>query len=150
VKIGRDVLADRQTHRHGHHNTSPHHRERSNNRGTRSVLYDQTRLDDTARSIEALKGLYVGRPRTNETEPLTGSRGRLSQLRNHVELAYTTVYEYHCHRRRSRGGRGGTAPPPMTGLGGTMHSAPQTPVDRNKAYCFHELVLNLPAPLDIQ
>jgi len=33
-----------------------------------------------------------------------------------------------------------------------MHSAPPptlTPVDRNKAYCFHELVLNLPALLDI-
>ena len=25
-----------------------------------------------------------------------------------------------------------------------------TPVDRNKTYCFHKLVLNLPAPLDIQ
>ena len=38
-------------------------------------------------------------------------------------------------------------------LGGTMHSGPPptlTPVDRNKTYCFHELVLNLPSPLDIQ
>ena len=41
------------------------------------------------------------------------------------------------HRRRSRGA-GGTRP------------ATLIPVDRNKTYCFHELVLNLPAPLDIQ
>jgi len=36
--------------------------------------------------------------------------------------------------------------------GGTMHSGPPTltPVDRNKTYFFHELVLNLPAPLDIK
>jgi len=43
------------------------------------------------------------------------------------------------------GGAGGHSPP-NDGVGGTMHSAPPTltPVDRNKAYCFHELVLNLP------
>jgi len=36
------------------------------------------------------------------------------------------------------GGAGGGAQPPMTGLGGTMHSGPPTltAVDRNKAYCF--------------
>ena len=46
------------------------------------------------------------------------------------------------------GGAGGHR---RTGVGGTMHSGPTlTPVDRNKTYCFHELVLNLPAPLDIQ
>jgi len=50
------------------------------------------------------------------------------------------------------GGVGGHRPP-NDGVGGTMHSGPPptlTPVDRNKTYCFHELVLNLPAPLDIQ
>jgi len=47
---------------------------------------------------------------------------------------------------------GGGHSPPNDGVGGTMHSVPPTltPVDRNKTYCFHELVLNLPAPLDIQ
>ena len=50
------------------------------------------------------------------------------------------------------GAGGGTAPPPMTGLGAPCTLGPPTltPVDRNKTYCFHELVLNLPAPLDIQ
>jgi len=53
-----------------------------------------------------------------------------------------------------RGGAGGAPAPPMTGLGGHYALWPPpptlTPVDRNKTYCFHELVLNLPAPLDIQ
>ena len=51
------------------------------------------------------------------------------------------------------GGAGGQgAQVPNDGVVGTMHSGPPTltPVDRNKAYCFHKLVLNLPAPLDIQ
>ena len=53
------------------------------------------------------------------------------------------------HRRRSRGGTG----PPNDGVGGapcTLGPPTLTPADRNKTYCFHELVLNLPAPLDIQ
>ena len=47
---------------------------------------------------------------------------------------------------------GGAQVPPMTELGApcTLHPPTLTPVDRNKTYCFHELVLNLPAPLDIQ
>jgi len=51
--------------------------------------------------------------------------------------------------RHGERGVWGRSPP---ALGGTMHSGPPTltPVDRNKIYCFHELVLNLPAPLDIQ
>ena len=42
--------------------------------------------------------------------------------------------------------------PPNAGLGGHHALCPPTltPVDRNKTYCFTELVLNLPAPLDIQ
>jgi len=54
-----------------------------------------------------------------------------------------------CHARRSRGGTG----PPNDGVGGalcTLGPPTLTPVDRNKTYCFHELVLNLPAPFDIQ
>ena len=47
---------------------------------------------------------------------------------------------------------GGAQPPQRRGWGHHALWAPNsdTPVDRNKAYCFHELVLNLPAPLDIQ
>ena len=50
------------------------------------------------------------------------------------------------------GAGGGHRPLPMTGLGAPCTLGPPTltPVDRNKTYCFHELVLNLPAPLDIQ
>ena len=53
------------------------------------------------------------------------------------------------------GGRaGGGAPPPpkMTGLGASCSLGPPTLtlVDSNKTYCFHELVLNLPASLDSQ
>ena len=51
-----------------------------------------------------------------------------------------------------RGGAGG-AQAPNDGIGGapcTLGPPTLTPVDRNKTYCFHELVLNLPAPLDIQ
>jgi len=43
--------------------------------------------------------------------------------------------------------------PPNDGVGGhhALWAPPTlTPVDRNKTYCFHKLVLNLPALLDIQ
>jgi len=47
---------------------------------------------------------------------------------------------------------GGGTGPPMTRLAAPCTLGPPTltSVDRNKAYCFHKLVLNLPAPLDIQ
>jgi len=48
------------------------------------------------------------------------------------------------------GGAGGAQAPNDGVVGSTMHSGPPrtlTPVDRNEAYCFHELVLNLPAPM---
>ena len=54
--------------------------------------------------------------------------------------------------RGGAGGQGDTGPP-NDGVGGhyALWAPPTlTPVDRNKTYCFHELVLNLPAPLDIQ
>ena len=51
------------------------------------------------------------------------------------------------------GGGAGEHRPPNDGVGGhhALWAPPTlTSVDRNKTYCFHKLVLNLPAPLDIQ
>jgi len=50
------------------------------------------------------------------------------------------------------GGARGHRPPQLRGWRApcTMGPPTLTPVDRNKTYCFHELVLNLPAPLDMQ
>jgi len=68
-------------------------------------------------------------------------------------MLFIAFVMHHLHKRRSQGAAGCTAPPPNDGVGGNhalWFPPTLTPVDRNKAYCFHELVLNLPAPLDIQ
>ena len=75
-----------------------------------------------------------------------GWRNRTEQL----VYEHTIYFRFHSQKQHRRQSRGAQAPQ-WRGCGGTMHSGPPTltPVDRNKAYCFHVLVLNLPAPLDI-
>jgi len=65
---------------------------------------------------------------------------------------HTLLFRHHSRITTIGGGAEGALAPAMTGLGAPCTLGPPTltPVDRNKTYCFHELVLNLPAPLDIQ
>jgi len=69
-----------------------------------------------------------------------------------VELRLVTDRQTDIGGGAEAAGDGGGHGPPMTGLGAPCTLGPPTltPVDRNEAYCFQELVLNLPAPLDIQ
>ena len=69
-----------------------------------------------------------------------------------LDLISTPALQAFVERLFSLCGMLTTGTPPNDGVGAPCTLGPPTlaPVDRNEAYCFHELVLNLPALLDIQ